>query len=73
MKRYKLHFSLIFNKCINFIPSININLLDYDNDFQVIISIPEFSFCWFGIEFEINIGNEYEWNKYLIQKNGLED
>lgn len=73
MKKYKPNLSLIFTKSINFIPNIRIDLLDYDNDYQVVISFPSFIFYWMGVSFKINIGNEYEWSKYIMQKNGLED
>lgn len=73
MKKYKPNFEFNFSRSIRFIPDIRINLLDYDNDYQLITLFPGFVFIWFGIIFKINIGNEYEWSKYMIQKNGLED
>lgn len=73
MKKYKPNFEFNFSKSIRFIPDIRINLLDYDTDYDLVITFPGFNFYWMGINFKINIGTEYEWTKYMIQKNDLED
>jgi len=73
MKRYKPNVILHFTKSMNFIPSIRINLLDWNKEFNVVTLIPGFLFLFLGISFKINLGNEYQWTKYLMQKNVLEN